>query len=199
MDKECDERIITLAAVGDVMLTREVGQKVEKYGYDYPFADVRGILKNADITFGNLETPLSQRGKPMKNSDPNVTFRTPPHYVTGLVNAGFNVLSVANNHIYDYGSISLKDTIENLKAVGIMPVGAGMDQTEARRPAILTVNGLRVGFLAYHQLLGKQIRPAAKKSSGAAQLRLNRCLCDIKMLKKNKMKYKDGTLTRTRK
>ena len=153
---------ISLAAVGDIMLGRRVGKKIKAHGADFPFQHVSAILREADIVFGDLESPLSLRGEPCQTkrpdlpffrTDPNAPdaplFRADPDAIAGLVQAGFNVLSLANNHILDYGEAALRDTVVLLERHGVHSVGIGANLTEARRPLLLVRNGVRVAFLAY--------------------------------------------------
>ena len=110
-------------------------------GYDYAFAGVKHLFGNAPIVFGNLEGPLTDRGT--AEQDKTYTFRSPPDKVSrALVGAGFNVVSLANNHTLDYGADGLAQTLETLDAAGIAYAGAGPDLKAARRPAILEAGAL---------------------------------------------------------
>ncbi len=138
-------RSVTLVAVGDVSLAREVVDRMEAEGAAYPFVLVRGTLE-ADITFANLEGALSDRGTPWPKA---YNFRTPPRLANGLNWAGFNVLTLANNHSLDYGADGLVDTLQTLDELGIKHVGAGVDFASAHAAAIIDVGGVRVAFLGY--------------------------------------------------
>ena len=74
--------------------------------------------------------------------------------IGGLIFSGFDVLSVANNHIFDWGADAFLDTISLLRSAGITPVGGGADTNEARRPAIVNRGGMRACFLAYSEFAG---------------------------------------------
>jgi poly-gamma-glutamate capsule biosynthesis protein CapA/YwtB (metallophosphatase superfamily) len=137
---------ITLDAVGDIMLGREVGRLIAERGPAYPFAAVQPLLARADLRIGNLELPLTERGTP---SPKDYVFRAPPAVVSGLTYAGFSVLTLANNHALDYGPEGLLDTIAALDGAGIAHAGAGRTPEEAHAPAIVTVKGLRIAVLAY--------------------------------------------------
>lgn len=141
--------VVRLSAVGDIMLGGKGRALLEREGYDYPFRPTLELLRGADITIGNLETPLTERGEPLV--DKQYRFRNPPGKVApALRNAGFDIVSLANNHTLDYGYTGLEDTIEALEAYGIGHHGAGADLAAARRPVVFTLdNGQRVGFLAY--------------------------------------------------
>ncbi len=145
----------TLLFVGDIMLSRAVGRKIEEVGdYRYPFLKSADILSGADLTFGNLESAISDRGR---NQGSIYSFRANPRVVEGLVYAGFDVLSLANNHIWDWGSFALLDTVSLLKAAGITPVGAGENYEEANEPAIVEANGIRIAALSYTDLLPESL------------------------------------------
>lgn len=141
----------TIIFTGDVMLSRSVAIQVRKHGGDYvfPFEPVLPFLQSADLLFGNLEGPISSRGT---NQGSIYSFRADPAAVEGLSAAGYSVMSIANNHIWDWGADALLDTVSLLKRADIMPVGAGADIREANAWAIRKVNGVKVGFLAFTDL-----------------------------------------------
>lgn len=138
-------RSVTITAVGDVCLARQVVDRMEANGADYPFALVAPLLEG-DILVGNFEGALTDRGEPWPKS---FNFRTPPRFAGGLARAGFDVLSLANNHAMDYGATGLLDTIAALDAAGIAYAGAGDGIPRAYAPVIVERNGLRVAFLAW--------------------------------------------------
>jgi len=130
------------------MLGGTARPELRRYGYDHPFEHVASLLQDADIAFGNLEGPLTEGGIP--EGDKQYVFRSPPaKVVPALKRAGFDILSLANNHSLDYGPQGLADTQAALRAHGIAAVGAGAEGRAARAPAILEVRGKRFGFLAY--------------------------------------------------
>jgi poly-gamma-glutamate synthesis protein (capsule biosynthesis protein) len=135
----------SLIAVGDIMLARAVGTRITRNGVDYPFAELRDLLTSADITFGNLETPIIE-GAPVAND--NLVFRSDVGVEKGLVAAGFDVLSLANNHTMNYGVRGLERTIDLLDAAGVEHVGAGTAES-AHTATIVEHNGVRFAFLAY--------------------------------------------------
>lgn len=137
---------VVLDAVGDIMLDREVGRLIESRGPVYPLDAVRPLLAEADLRFGNLELPLTTRGAP---ANKDYVFRAPPSSTLTLTHAGFNLLSLANNHAADYGSDGLLDTLDALTRAGIAYAGAGRTADEAHAPALVTVKGIRIALLAY--------------------------------------------------
>lgn len=142
------DRNLSLLFVGDIMLDRGVRQIIESRGggdYSYPFEFVP-FLKDPDIVFGNLEGPISDLGYDIGNT---YSFRMRPEALSALKNAGFDVLSIANNHIGDWGLTALEDTINRLRSVGIITAGGGLNAPDARDVKIIEKNGIKVGFLAF--------------------------------------------------
>jgi len=133
-------------AVGDVMLGRTIGDMIEAQGHEAPFQFTADTLRSADVTVGNLESPISARGTPEEKT---YAFRAPLAAAKSLGYGGFNLVNLANNHILDYGPLALADTLDSLAAQGIDSVGAGMNAWEAHAPVMIEVNGLRLAFLGY--------------------------------------------------
>jgi poly-gamma-glutamate synthesis protein (capsule biosynthesis protein) len=155
-----------LAAVGDVTFGEQVGPAVLAYGGAYPWTSVARTLRAADVTVGNLETSISTRGSPLVKE---FTFRGPPSALPAMARvAGFDVLTLANNHAADYGSTALMDTVRYVRATGIEPIGAGATSWLARRPAIVEAGGLRVAFLGYSDVNPAGF-PATASTPGTAR------------------------------
>lgn len=130
-------RSVRLRAVGDVLLWMRNGKS--------PFDLVRHELQQKDLLFGNLETVLSESGTERKKRWVNTT---PPEAGGYLKEAGFDILSVANNHTLDMGREGFEKTLEGLEARGIAYVGGGRGDEEP--PGLIVErNGIRFGFLAY--------------------------------------------------
>lgn len=140
------EKRVTLMAVGDMMLGRTIGDLIEAEGYTAPFAFTKEALVEADITVGNLECPISTQGSPQ---DKTYAFRAPLSAAASLAYGGFDLVSLANNHILDFGPIALEDTLETLSENRIHSVGAGLDDVQAYKPVFMEVNGLKLAFLAF--------------------------------------------------
>lgn len=137
---------VILMAVGDMMLGRTIGELIENEGPEAPYLDTASTLSSADITVGNLECPISDRGTAEEKT---YAFRAPVAAGESLSFAGFDVVSLANNHSLDYGPLALEDTLNILGEQKIAPVGAGLTAAQAYSPVIIEVNGLRIAFLAY--------------------------------------------------
>ncbi|HME81679.1 MAG TPA: CapA family protein [Candidatus Eremiobacteraceae bacterium] len=151
---------ITIDAVGDVMLGWRVSTLVQSDGTDAPFSGVRTILARADATVGNLECPLSDRGTPTKSKSKKdlkarkeFVLRGTPAAAPGLADAGFAAMTLANNHILDYGADALDDTLAALHASGIETAGAGDDAALAWQPAYFERRGTRVALLGISEVI----------------------------------------------
>lgn len=154
-DEKSDGRV-TLAAAGDIMLSRTVERKmVEKGDWKYPFLKVAEITREADLAFGNLETTIYP-GQAIPSG--SFTFRTDPKAIEGLKHAGFDVLSLANNHTMNFGYAGMKSTVENLDAAGIGHVGGGIGKDAVYAPAVREAKGIKFGFLAYTYARDEQYR-----------------------------------------
>lgn len=141
-----DPRVVRVAAVGDIML-----------GTDYPkdtlppddlniLAQVSPLLREADITFGNLEGVLLDGGEPVKQCktlSACYLFRTPTRYAQYLADAGFDAISLANNHARDFGEAGRDSTMQVLSVHGIHHSGRLGDVASWR------VKGLRVAMIAF--------------------------------------------------
>ena len=128
------------------MLARTIGDRIRSQGPETIFAGVSSILSSADLLTGNLECSLSDQGEPQPKA---YTFAAPGEAARSLALAGFDLLSLANNHAMDYGPDALLETLNLLHENGIAAAGAGPDERSAHQPAILERNGLRIAFLAY--------------------------------------------------
>jgi poly-gamma-glutamate capsule biosynthesis protein CapA/YwtB (metallophosphatase superfamily) len=132
----------------------------------YPFRAVLPELRAADLVFGNLECPLSTRGRPMSNDQ---CYCASPDFGAALADASFRVVSFANNHCMDYGDAAFLDTLDVLEENGIAVVGAGRTLRAARRPAIFDLRGVRVAFLGY-TMVGPERAFAVDGECGAVPL-----------------------------
>jgi len=173
-------REINLVLVGDVMLARGVANQIKKSDdFNYPFLNVADFLNSADLVFGNLEGPISEQGK---NQGSVYSFKAEPGVVQGLSFAGFSVMSLANNHILDWGTQAMLDTVDLLGARGIKTVGAGRDYDSANQPVILERNGTKIAFLAYTNLLPKSFA-ARENTSGISDFDISKIKAKIEELK----------------
>lgn len=142
-----DNKQVKIMAVGDVMLSRTVGQKMKKLGYDYPYLKTIDLIKSADIAFANLETAITP-GREVKSGE--MMFRADPESLPAFKEAGFDIVSLANNHTPNYGQKGLLDTFKYLNDNQIKYVGAGKNKDEAGGLVVTEANGIKIGWLAYN-------------------------------------------------
>ncbi|MCM1261246.1 MAG: CapA family protein [Butyrivibrio sp.] len=112
--------------------------------------EVIAEMKNTDIMMLNNEFPYSKRGTPTE--DKKFTFRANPTYVSYLSELGVDIVSLANNHAYDYGEEAFLDTMYTLKDAGIPYVGAGADAEEAEKPVYYIINDMKIAFICATQI-----------------------------------------------
>jgi poly-gamma-glutamate capsule biosynthesis protein CapA/YwtB (metallophosphatase superfamily) len=150
--KEQIPQTLNIIGVGDIML-----------GTNYPSAkylpankgrnllkSVNGILKKADVTFGNLEGTILNKGPTIKHCKNCYAFRMPEYLADNLVTAGFDVVSIANNHARDFGQRGLKNTIKVLTKLNIESAGL----LNRRETATFEKNGVKYGFAAFAPNVG---------------------------------------------
>lgn len=183
-------KVVKISAVGDIMLGRGVGSRLKKSGKELAYKNLESIFNRADILFGNLEHPISDRGKKLPGK--GICLRAQPEMVEILEEAGFDILSLANNHILDYDSEALIDTLNILKSKNIGYVGAGENINEARTPYIIRVKNRRIGFLAYDEFAHYYYSTSYKRRfvatndlPGTAPKDINIILEDIKKVRES--------------
>ncbi|KAA0891649.1 CapA family protein [Oryzomonas rubra] len=138
---------IVIGAVGDIMLAGRWAPFLKSKGYGHPFAGVTSALAMSDINLANLESPIANRGR--EYTTKKFRFRAEPEVARAVRTAGFNLVTLANNHSMDFGAAALTETMANLETAGITWIGAGENLAEARRMAIFTVKGKKIAFLGY--------------------------------------------------
>jgi len=148
---------VTLIAVGDILIDREQPETIFKH--------VVKVLRSGDLTFANGEQMYSDKGDPNRRGP-----YSDPRNIKALLYAGFNVLSLANNHTLDLGPEALLDTLARFKEAGLAYVGVGRNLDEARKPVILERRGTKVGFLACN-CLGPDGYEATEAKPGNVPLR----------------------------
>ena len=155
---------VSLVFAGDVMLDRGVKNSVNKnFNGDYSalFKNLN-VLKSADISFVNLEGPVSDVGVDKHNL---YSFRMDPSVAPALYGAGVSIVSVANNHMGDWGRDAFIDTMSNLKENEIQYAGGGLSESEAEQPTIIEKNGMKIGYLAFSDV-GPNWMAADEKNPG---------------------------------
>ena len=162
-----DTRQVTIAITGDVMLGRSVNTQILGTADRYPFNFTADYLHGFDLTVGNLECVVSSQGQPVPNKQYH--FRADPRGFTRLNDAGFSIVSLANNHSGDFGRGAFIDMLAQLPAHGITPLGGGATLAAAHQPVIRTIRSTTVGFLAYCEI-GPDSFAATRATPGHAWL-----------------------------
>lgn len=153
---------IKIIAVGDINLGRVTGQKIIAGDINYPFAHIADYLKSFDITFGNLESQLADLDGETQSPTNEYRFAGPPAGADSLVPAGFDVVSLANNHMWDYGKNRLFETLDNLDRVGIKYVGSSKTTENLYQPVITEVKNQKIAWFAVTALLNGYEKMGAK-------------------------------------
>ncbi len=164
------QKPIRLGFAGDMIFDRLVKKSIDKKGqgnYDFIFEKIQPTLSQFDFLFANVEGPVSDKGK---NQGSLYSFRMDPKVIETLKAAGFKAVSVANNHIGDWGQEAITDTIERLIEANIAPVGGGRNYDEAYSSYIVRVGDTRVALLGMSQF-GKGYLEASTTTSGIALIK----------------------------
>ncbi|MBI3888474.1 CapA family protein [Candidatus Nomurabacteria bacterium] len=164
IETKAEPDFINMAFEGDIMLDRGVRNSVTKnfagdYSQLFKNAD---ILKKFDIVFANLEGTASDKGK---NAGSIYSFHMDPAVIPVLKGAGINILSVANNHVADWGLKAYVDNLARLKTAGIPYAGGGQNKTEAETPTIIIKHGIKIGFLGFSDV-GPDYMQASETRAG---------------------------------
>ncbi len=152
-----DPKLARVSFVGDLALALKVGRHLEARASgrpvpetiddDYPFGHLGDRFMAADLLVGNLECVLSKRGEKDTGHNP---FRCPLEASAALRSAGFDLLSVANNHAMDFGQRAFEDMLRNLETAGLQHFGRETFTPLAQPPVIRTLGDTKVGLLAYY-------------------------------------------------
>ncbi len=137
---------IQIVAGGDVMLDSWIEELVRTEGWHYPFVHLDSILSDSDLVFANLEAPFGRQDSAYPKT---YTFQVSPDLVQVLQAGNINMVSLANNHILDFGTEALKETMQLLDKHQIKYSGAGMNLSEARRPAVFETKGKKIAVACY--------------------------------------------------
>lgn len=190
---ECElQDTVTLLFAGDILMDDHyaVMSTYHNRGNDINQAFDQGLLeqmRNADIFMINNEFTFTGRGTPTVNK--KFTFRADPGNVSMYEEMGVDIVSVANNHIYDYGEISLLDTLDTLEQAEIPYVGAGRNLQEAMTPVYYIANGMKIAFVSATQIERNSVpdtKEATQDSAGVLRcMNPDNLLLTIEEAKKN--------------
>lgn len=170
-----EKKTLSILAVGDIMLSRNVASKIvaHKKDVNFPFLNMADTLAQVDYTVANLESPFS--GKDTFPKTGSLVFNAPTYNVKGLINNKIQVLSLANNHAFDQGLKGLEYTSAFLAKNGLFSIGAGKNTQSAWKPLIKANNELKIAYIAasYSSLNdnGKVKKPNLARIEDLANLR----------------------------
>lgn len=142
------------------------------------FHDVLSIINESDFTICNFECPATNREHPIVKAGPNL--KALPKDLDLLKAAGIDIISLANNHILDYGEEGVVDTISKAKAIDMLYFGGGLNIQEAKEPLIIQKNGIKVGLISFAE---HEFNIATETTPGANLFDPYASLKDISMLK----------------
>lgn len=169
---------VDINAVGDISFmgysTPEVRQGI--------FKAVKDCFGQAGCTVGNLESPLTRSLKAVPGK---YTLRGDPSWAAALRENKFSLVSLANNHIMDHGEEGLYDTLDSLNKAGVKYIGAGRNQDEAFAPAVLSIEGREIAFIARTSVVVSSKAYAGKLNPGAALFSGEEVVYSIKECKRS--------------
>lgn len=174
---------LTIVAVGDLLFDLSPRVLIARKGGRAPLEKVEDVLKAGDVTIGNLEGPLSDRGTHVAGKTPDHIFEGHPRAVEGLIASGFDFLALANNHIMDHGPDALEDTLGTLDGAGIAHAGAGANFEAAWKPAIIERNGKKIAYLSFSQVTPGGFLPTATRpgmANGRDMARVKKAIAEAK-------------------
>ena len=175
------EGTATLRIVGDIMLGGSVAEKVSRCGPFFPFEKLSAEMQPSDMFFGNLECTLCENDKPPRPK--KILLHSDVSVIKGLKKSGINIVSLANNHSFDYGCEAFTESRRALENSGIKCVGGGKNIKEASQFTLIKVNELRFGFLAYCSEDTTCEQFASDSSYGVASVDPERIYGDIRKAK----------------
>ncbi|MGI9424195.1 MAG: CapA family protein [Hyphomicrobiaceae bacterium] len=173
---------VTIGFLGDIMLARGVEAHYLERPHDFAMQDIRSCLADCDHVHANLETPVSRIGTAHPKQDPNVCFCADPRTLGVLNNLRVSSVSLANNHVLDYGPDALTQTQSVLDQAEIARLGAGSDWNEANSPLICKIGPLKVAIVASNFTFSASTRRAKARSPGAADHRLGKLEAAVRSL-----------------
>ncbi len=179
-DAAADSGRVTLAFAGDVNFANRTARLLRDPAT--AFGPIASVLRSADFTALNLETAITSRGTPQPKT---YHFRTTPRAFTALRDAGVDLVTMANNHVLDYGRTGLGDALTAARAARFPYVGIGRDAAAAWAPYLVTINGMRIAIIGVSQVT--ELAPswvATRTRSGEANaINVRRTLAAVRAAK----------------
>lgn len=143
-----------IAFLGDTLLGGSAQDIIDAEGYGFPLVSIKHLWADTDLVIANHEASLTTRDEPAAKADTGKKrywYKGKPESAHALYEHGVRVVSLANNHVGDFGGDGVLDTMAALDSAHIAHCGAGASDAAARRPVTVRANGLQVGFLSIMQ------------------------------------------------
>ncbi|WP_217592859.1 CapA family protein [Cohnella sp. GbtcB17] len=157
---------IEMVFAGDTMMDGSVKDAIRRHGADYPFTQIKAEVSAADYAVLNLETSVTEAAD--KDRNQRFNFKSEAGSLDGIKHAGFDMVSLGNNHVLDYKEKGLRDTLKNVEKAGLRHVGAGLDEEEAYRFETVRLNGATVKIGAVTRFMPTTAWKATDKKPGVA-------------------------------
>jgi len=172
---------VTLAFAGDVHFTGRTAALLDDPAT--AFGPISSVLKSADLTALNLETAVTSRGTPQPKT---YHFRAKPAAFLALRDAGVDLVTMANNHVLDYGQAGLADTLAAARAARFPVVGIGANAAQAWAPYVTTINGVKIAIIGVSQVaeLASSWVATSTRPGEAHAIDLGRTLSAVRAAKK---------------
>jgi hypothetical protein len=165
-DDEAAEQV-SLSFVGDMLPGEYISNIMAQNGNDFPYEQAMLYLSEPDIMAGNLELPITTAGTPIENTP--YVYKGSPDVLPAMRDAGFDVMSLANNHALDQGLEGMRDTMKHLREVGIGYMGVGENDTEAFAPLMMEAKNLKVAYIGVSEVIPFADLKADSKVPGIAE------------------------------
>ena len=152
-----EDGVMTLAAIGDIMimpkqLSAAFNPNTNSYDFSKSFTAVKNMFSSVDLMCGNYEGTMAGAKYPYSNgktdSEGRIKFNAPDSLALDLKNAGFDVITTANNHAGDYGAEGIANTLETIRSAGLLQTGTYKASSDRFVPVIAECNGIKVGILS---------------------------------------------------
>lgn len=178
-EAELAARPVRLLFGGDVTLSSGYIELVPEPHKDFkwPFRRLEPLMSEIDLLMVNFESAITTHDEP---EDKSFVFKADPVMVNVLRQNKIGIVTLGNNHAFDYGPVGLADTLRALDEAGIAHVGAGMSLADARRPVMMEMEGIRIAFLGYGNY-----SPAGRSKPGVAYRYRDHVAADIKAARKS--------------
>lgn len=158
---------ITIIFAGDALFDNSVKETVRLKGPDYPFVFVKEEVEKADYAIVNLETSVTTTAT-KKDTSQRYNFKSDPISLQGIKNAGFDMVSLANNHALDYQIEGFIDTMNHLQDYELEFIGAGLDEKDAYRGKTIEIKGKKIKFLGFSRFMPSTTWYAGENNPGIA-------------------------------